>query len=61
MIHVQGNFFKGTSPGSFLGLRKGMNLAPMANAIAGPNINPLASIPEEPNKRVRTVLIHQTE
>lgn len=36
---------EGVSPGSFLGLRKGMNLAPIANATAGPNMKPLASIP----------------
>lgn len=33
-------------PGNFLGLRKGTNFAPIANAIAGPNMNPLASTPE---------------
>jgi len=32
-------------PGSFRGLRKGTNFAPMPNAIEGPNMNPLASIP----------------
>lgn len=32
-------------PGNFLGLRKGINFAPIANAIGGPNMNPLASIP----------------
>ena len=32
-------------PGNFPGLRKGTNLAPIANAIEGPNINPLASTP----------------
>ena len=34
-----------TIPGNFLGLRRGTNFAPIANAIAGPNINPLASTP----------------
>jgi hypothetical protein len=47
--HVQG-----ISPGSFLGLRRGMNLAPIANAIAGPNMKPLASIPGGNKKQVRT-------
>jgi len=32
-------------PGSFLGLRIGTNLAPMASAIGGPNMNPRDSIP----------------
>lgn len=32
-------------PGSFPGLRNGTNFAPIAKAIDGPNMNPLASIP----------------
>lgn len=38
---------KGTesSPGNFLGFLNGTNFAPMAKAIGGPNIKPLASIP----------------
>lgn len=34
-------------PGSFLGFLKGTNFAPMAKAIGGPNIKPLASIPAQ--------------
>jgi len=37
-------------PGSLRGLRKGTNFAPMPNATAEPNTNPLASIPAyQPN------------
>jgi hypothetical protein len=50
------NMFRWTSPGSFLGLRNGMNLAPMANAMAGPNMNPLASIPEESQQKSEQTL-----
>lgn len=32
-------------PGNFLGFLKGTNLAPIANAMGGPNIKPRASIP----------------
>lgn len=32
-------------PGNLLGFLIGTNLAPIANAIGGPNINPLASTP----------------
>lgn len=32
-------------PGNLLGLRRGTNLAPIANAIEGPNRKPLASTP----------------
>lgn len=32
-------------PGNFPGLRRGMNLAPMASAMGDPNMNPLASTP----------------
>ena len=34
-------------PGNFFGFLKGTNLAPIAKAIGGPKINPLASIPEK--------------
>lgn len=34
-------------PGSFLGFLNGTNFAPMAKAIGGPNIKPLASIPAQ--------------
>lgn len=32
-------------PGSFLGFLKGTNFAPIANAMGGPKMKPLASIP----------------
>jgi hypothetical protein len=32
-------------PGSFLGFLMGTNLAPIANAIGGPKMKPLASTP----------------
>ena len=32
-------------PGNFPGLHSGTNFAPIAKAIEGPNINPLASTP----------------
>jgi hypothetical protein len=34
-------------PGNFLGFLKGTNFAPIAKAIAGPNMNPLASTPTQ--------------
>lgn len=34
-------------PGNLLGFLMGTNFAPIANAIGGPNIKPLASIPAE--------------
>jgi len=34
-------------PGNFLGFRKGTNFAPIAKAIGGPNMNPLASTPKQ--------------
>lgn len=33
-------------PGNFFGFLRGTNLAPIANAMGGPNIKPRASIPE---------------
>lgn len=33
-------------PGNFFGFLNGTNFAPIASAIGGPNIKPLASIPE---------------
>ena len=35
----------GYIPGSFPGFLNGTNFAPMARAMGGPNMNPLASIP----------------
>jgi hypothetical protein len=37
-------------PGNFRGFLKGINLAPMARAMGGPKINPLASIPRTSRK-----------
>lgn len=33
-------------PGNFFGFLRGINLAPIANAMGGPNIKPRASIPD---------------
>jgi hypothetical protein len=33
-------------PGNFLGFLIGTNFAPMANAMGGPKMNPLASTPD---------------
>lgn len=37
-------------PGNFFGFLRGTNFEPMAKAIGGPNIKPLASIPVMINK-----------
>lgn len=37
-------------PGNFLGFLKGTNFAPIAKAIGGPKIKPLASIPVKMEK-----------
>jgi len=52
-------FKESHSPGSFLGLRSGMNLAPIANAIARPNMKPLASIPGGNKKQVSELVVLQ--
>jgi hypothetical protein len=36
-------------PGNFFGFLNGTNFAPIANAIGGPKIKPLASIPVKQN------------
>lgn len=38
-------------PGNFLGFLMGTNFAPIAKAMGGPNIKPLASMPATCNKQ----------